>query len=207
MTIRITDRDIKLLIWLNKHGYATVKQIARFIQTGKVFAYARLKKLVDNGYLEHTRIFVNQDGIYKPTTQACKLTNDNIKPLNKINLQTYQHNLKLIDLSFDLIDKHNTQFISERELRQEKGKSGIGTTGHIADGVLIINDKKIAIELELTTKSSYRLEKIINEYVKNLDYAEVWYFCSKEVKNKIASYTNKYGFFKVYGLDYATANS
>tara|TARA_B110000003_G_C16453769_1_gene458971 strand:+ start:62 stop:673 length:612 start_codon:yes stop_codon:yes gene_type:complete len=200
MVIRVTDRDVEIIKWLNKHGYATVTQIAKYISTSKQFAYARLKKLVDNQYIEHQRIFAKGDGIYKPSLVGNKMANEVMKPVNKINLQTYQHNLKLVDLSMHLLKSYSCEFITERQLRHEKGNSGIGRLGHISDGILLIDGKKIAIELELTGKSNYRLEKIINEYVTKFEFEEVWYFCSDEVKEKLTDKTAKYGFFKVHSL-------
>lgn len=54
-----------------------------------------------------------------------------------------------------------------------------GQRGHLADGVLLFPDgKQIAIEVELTMKGSWRLNKIISHYTVDHAFKEVWYFCA-----------------------------
>ena len=77
-----------------------------------------------------------------------------------------------------------------------------GQSGHFSDGILIIDNKKIAIELELNKKSLKRREKIFNHYQKQFDLKEVWYFCgNKEIKNQLDPYTKRAEFIKTYFLN------
>lgn len=96
-----------------------------------------------------------------------------------------------------LSKKYGCEFTSERELRYLRAQDGI----HIPDGELLLNDKKIAIEVELSTKSNRRLQKIINDYMKNFDIHEVWYFCgNNEIKRQVMKYQSSHSFLKVFDL-------
>lgn len=56
-------------------------------------------------------------------------------------------------------------WISERKLKHDKYKLGVGQQGHLPDGILVFPDgKQVAIEVELSCKSKQRLEAILKTY-------------------------------------------
>jgi len=180
MKIALTQRDLSIMKWLNSFGFATTTQIARQFKMHPKSAYARLKKLAANNYFIFERLFHAKPGLYRATKFATDLTGDLLPPIKKINLAEVHHDLQVIDVSLKLQQMHCGEFTTERELRHQKGITGVGVRGHICDGVLKLGDKKIAIEIERTTKSKARLEKIFKEYLKSTDYQEVWYFCENQ---------------------------
>jgi hypothetical protein len=188
-----------MLLWINGHGFATVEQISKWLGVGKPFTYARIKKLINGGYLNRERVLHNSKRIHIVTKLGKEVSNDELPVPSKLNFGTYIHDMKLIDLSLSLIEIHGGEFIPERRIKQLKGLSGVGVSGHIPDGILTKEDgAKIAIELELTVKSKERLTKIMNEYAANLDFKEIWYFVeSQTARNALSKAAKNAGVFNL----------
>lgn len=198
--MQLTERDVNLLTWINGFGFVTVPQIARRWQTGVPFVYRRLKKLRDADFVIHERLLYGEHGHYRVSTKGVKHCDHSLPALRKVRLATYKHDLAVVDLAQDLQDQHQSEFITERMVRQQLGQGNRGRTGHLPDGILAHNDDHhIAIELELSNKGRARRNKILSHYVRDLSYKEVWYFCgSDDVRSSVQAYCSKYSFLKVF---------
>ena len=195
----LQKRDSDILRWINGFGFASAEQVQAFMKVGKTACYVRLKKLVDGGYLTRERILHGQARIHKVTKKGVLASGDAVLPLKYVNLGTFRHDFKLIDLAIILERETGGSFQPDRRIRHDEGLSGVGQLGHIADGLLTIGqDKPIAIELELTVKSRARLNSIIHEYGGNLAVKEVWYYTdNKEVVRAIGKASKGFDFIKV----------
>ena len=172
------------------------------LSIAKKTAYNRLRKLTKAGFFIHEPVFHNSAGVYRATAKGVSISSSHLPPLKKYTLTSFRHDLKVTDLSLKLIQQHDAEFIPERELRHRDGIHAFGKTRHLSDGLLIIDDKQISIELELTKKSQRRREKILNHYKKDFNMSEVWYFCgSNEVYKSMQKLTPTHSFLKVYYLD------
>lgn len=193
------ERDADILKWINGFGFASAEQIQSFMKVGKTACYVRLKKLVDGGYLTRERILHGQARIHKLTKKGMLACGDAILPLKYVNLGTFRHDFKLIDLALMLERETGGSFMPDRRIRHDEGLSGVGQLGHIADGYLSVGqDKPIAVELELSVKSRVRIQGIINDYGGNLAVKEVWYYTdNKEVVRAIAKASKGFDFIKV----------
>ncbi len=193
------ERDAEILRWINGFGFASAEQIKTFMKVGNTAAYVRLKKLVDGGYLTRERILHGQARIHKLTKKGVLASGDAVLPLQYVNLGTFRHDYKLIDLALMLEEETGGSFQPDRRIRHDEGLSGVGQLGHIADGLLSIGqDKPIAIELELSVKSRARIKSIINDYGGNLSVKEVWYYTdNKEVVRAISQASKGFDFIKV----------
>lgn len=180
--MRLVERDFRLFRWVNSHGYVTSFQIIRYLDVAKTTGYRRIKKLVDHGFLTRENILYGMGAVHRISKEAKDVSGDEIALLSKISLGGFTHNLKLVDVSLDLLEEHeNSTFKTEREIRFLSG-IGLSDHGHIPDGELVLsNGKRIAIELEMSVKASSRLDKIMKFYSKNLDYDEVHYFATDQI--------------------------
>lgn len=201
VNMMITKRDVDLMQWINAMGFVTIGLIAKKLKIALPTAYARIRKLTNHGYLYHERIFFGLPGVYYLTSKGIDCSGSALPGLRRISRGTYQHDLTLALLSLKLADQFGCEYISERSLKYEKMKDGIGIPGHIPDGMLLLENKKIAIEVELSKKGARRLQKIMQEYLKNFDIDEVWYFCgSADIKRQVDQYQPSIKFLKVLDL-------
>lgn len=196
------DRDTDILRWVNGFGFASAEHIRQFMGVGKTAAYVRIKKLVDGGYLVRDRILHGQARIHKVTRNGVTATGDAVLPLKYVNLGTFRHDYKLIDLALMLEAQTGGTFIPDRRIRHDEGLSGVGQLGHIPDGYLYIDDDKpIAVELELSVKSRVRINEIVNSYGGDLSVKGTWYFTdNKSVKRAIEKAAGDFDFIKVKEL-------
>lgn len=202
MNLRLTARDLELMCWMNRVRFVTIEQIAKWLKIALPTAYGRIKKLVQHNYLQHERVFHGALGVYQVSLLGAQVSGSLLPPLRKLPLATYHHDLTVINLSFILVAKYSGQFIYERELRHQEGLYRFGEAGHIADGLLVYGNKRIAIEVELTKKGKRRREQIINHYLKNFDCNEVWYFCgNEEIENQIKPLVEQSPFIHVHSLN------
>src|SRR5262249_8904729 len=118
----------------------------------------------------------------------------------KINMGIYEHEITLTSIAIRLHELYpSATWISERKLKHDNFFLGLGVRGHISDGVLVLNeDHKVSIEVELTLKSQKRLESIFKSYSSQLAFKEVWYFCSPGVIPALTKITSKKSFIKIH---------
>jgi hypothetical protein len=62
-------------------------------------------------------------------------------------------------------------WVCERELARERGVSG-----HLPDGVVVLDGRRVAVEVELTLKSRQRIEAILDDLAGS--YNTFLYFCA-----------------------------
>lgn len=197
----LTARDLELLSWINKCGFVTIEHIARFLKIKEVTAYKITTRLIRTKLLQHELIFHQQKGVYRVTLRGAKLTTLKLSIIKTINLANYHHNLSLTSLLLDLQEKLNCTITYEREIRKKLAQNPKAQYQHIPDAILKIKAQKIAIELELTRKSTKRFDKIFKFYLSSLDFCEIWYFSNNtEVINFLARYSQKSKFLKVFNL-------
>jgi len=198
--MRMTKRDMEVLKFINDVGYCTAVQLARRFGLNMRWMYKLMKRLVNGGLVGHTRIYFKNPGVYFLTLQGSRFTS--LSMIDGISKGVYDHQLMLVDLVIKLREVYpDSTMVCERHLKQQKFQYGIGKLGHIADGVLIFpDDKKVAIELELSMKGKQRLEKIFRAYGAQLNISEVWYFCVDEVRRGVSALSERKSFIKVFSL-------
>ena len=156
------DRDREILNWVNAVGFANIEQIMRRFKLKQAPAYRRVKKILEAKYLNHRYVFHGEKGVYTVTAKGRLLCGSELPHLKKIQIGSYYHDLKMISLSLDLIEKYGCEFLSDRQLRHQYGTGIVGRRGHIPDGVLVFDDEKqIAIELELTKKGALLQKNLV----------------------------------------------
>lgn len=203
--MQFTERDARLLRWINGHGSATLQQIARWAGTSYQSVQRRVRQLVDHGYLER-RCLIHGDRAHWLTKFGRQICGDELPPPKDIMLGSYRHNHILVDLSLSLVAETGGRFTPERRLRQMMSLTRLGERYHVADGLLQLEDqdKPIAIELELSTKGHRRLKQIVRGYAANLDIGEVWYFVESNIVRRHLKKAAE-GFDKIIVLSLPTA--
>jgi hypothetical protein len=199
--VRLTQRDIEILKWMNGFGFVTVEHLQGKMLISKQAVYRRMRKLGEDGYVVHERIFVDEPGVFRVAKKGVDVSGDDLGP-GKITIGSYKHDLKVVNLALELEEKTGGIYLPERRIRKEKGMKGVGQAGHVPDGILILPDgKQIAVEVELSTKGAARLEKILKGYVRLTEFTAVWYFVeSLTIAERVKNLSAKMPFIQVFHL-------
>ena len=200
--MNLTKRDKEILTFLNECGFCTMPQIQKQFDLKLPRSYQVLQRLITGGYVVHDQIFRKLHGIYFLTRKGASFTQ--LPPLSRISLGGYKHQIIITDVRQKLCEQYpGSTWMSERYLIQQKFYYGIGKSGHLADGILILPDGvKIAIEIELSMKSKHRLKKIMNAFAGQLKIKEAWYFCADNIISGVSAIVGKRtAFIKVHSLD------
>jgi hypothetical protein len=109
-------------------------------------------------------------------------------PAARASLLLLPHRLAVVDLADALLASHpGATWTTERELRRgsmatvrdrRRGRLLAGTP-HVPDGLLTLpSGPAIAVELELSGKTTEEYGRILRWYGAALDYRRVWWFCA-----------------------------
>jgi len=196
--MKITERNLEIMRFINEFEFCEIIQIEKKFGLKKPRSYQIMQRLVKEKLVIHEKVFHGRNGIYYLSKQGANFTD--LPAMNNVPVAVYDHQLVIIDLYFKLIEKYpDAKWISERKLKYEKFSKGIGSIGHISDGMLIFpDDTQIAIEVELTMKGKRRLEKILKAYGSKFEIKEVWYFCSPKVLPKLQNLVEKKPYIKIF---------
>jgi hypothetical protein len=222
---RLSDRDMKALRWIAQQYCISLDHLAILLprltepgtrqpkQQGKL-TEARTTEIVRRWealeLAERKWILHGQPPIVCLTNEGLRLVSDELgelrsyspSPATLTHLNSINHTRLYVEAR-----RQDAQWYSERIIRANQGKTAPGVKRpHIPDAVVITNGKTIAIEVELSTKTSTRLSKILHELSLNGQYHTVWYFCrgraNNVVRHTIGSMSDMYkNKFAVYDID------
>ena len=177
--MRLTEKDQAVMNEIGRWGYLTADETQ--LLTGEAaysFVSRRLKRLFDNGYVKREKIYTGEYVYY-------------LKNLREINFVNFKHEHKTKELALFLKNKLKCEYFTPKELRgQIRGKESIKTINpKIPDLILIKNNQKIAVEVELHQKDFQRQRENIAKYKTSLatgEFVNVVYYCSTEaIKTRI----------------------
>ncbi|HEY8658005.1 MAG TPA: MarR family winged helix-turn-helix transcriptional regulator [Hanamia sp.] len=199
--MRLTGRNIEILKFINEFGFCEIGQVRKRFVLKKTWMYEIMKKLVDAGLVHHKRVLNSRHGIYLVSRKGAEYTD--LPSVDRITVGEYEHNISIIKVYIKLRKLYPEAFwISERRLKHDKFYDGVGKKGHISDGVLLFPDgRRIAIEVEMSVKGKYRIEKILREHGSDFSIKEVWYYCSKRVMTPVTSVAAGMSFVKIFSLE------
>ncbi len=197
----LTDRDMEILNFINQFGFCEMPHIEKMFKLKKPRNYKVMQRLVKAGLVIHEYILRNRHGIYRLTREGAECTD--YPMLKYVSLGSYLHQLTVVDVYLKLMERFpDATWISERSLKRDQYvKGSFVRYGHVADGLLLLpDDKKIAIEVELTMKGKDRLGKIVHSYALNRSISEVWYYCSTDIVKKMKKTIDWWSHVKVFEL-------
>ncbi len=200
-TTPLLKQDVIILEFIAKFGYPNDNQI-QYLCNIKLSYYPKfIKRLVDRGYINRTKILVNKSSYLTLTKMGARFVGLKNAPTQPI-LNTLRHDTLLIDLYFKLQEKYpDGHFMVDKELhRLHKLETNHANFPKQIPDLLI--DESIAIELELSLKNTTQLTQVITSYIVDNDFVEVHYFVDNiKHYNKIKSLTLEYPKFKFFMLN------
>jgi hypothetical protein len=182
-TIRLGDQDLELLRFLAEHRLALPEHAAALLGRSPDTARARLARLAGAGYVRSEPVFRDQPAMYLITRAGLKVIGSAFEA-PRLDMRCYEHDVGVAWLW--LAARAGTfgpvsEIIAERRLRshdaarEREGEplgvrlGGVGPRGqerlHYPDLLLRTADgRRIALELELSSKWRPRLETILAGY-------------------------------------------
>jgi len=150
---------------------------------GRSNAYAQMKMLARFGIIKHVMVLPDLPGVYFLTAKAVRLIDTDLPLITYVPINHYSHYIEVLRVYLTVRESHpDSTWITERRLIRQKYDDMAGSKDHLPDGILILPDeKRIAIEVELSLKGRDRLLNILTDYVVDKAIHEVWYFCSPKV--------------------------
>lgn len=181
--IRLTDRDRQLLQFAASHRIVLAAQLQVLLGAAAPAVATRLRALKRAGYLGAQRPFDRQPPCYWITRRGLRAIESNL-PTPRPELGSHRHDL---GIGWLWLAAHQgaygptRQIVSEREMRSRDGTSGrranpfgvrlggVGPGGrerlHYPDLLLLgPGGRRVALELELTSKGRARRERILAGY-------------------------------------------
>jgi len=180
---RLTPRDLDLLAFIAEQRVIVAYHALRFLGVSSSVAYARLRALSAAGLVRSETALHGHPRCYQTTARGVRTVGKRYRT-QAIDYGTLQHDLGVTSLA--LAARAGTfgplrAVISERAMRSHDASAdragepfgvrfgGVGERGHprlhYPDLMLVTpNDKRIAFELELTSKGARRREKILLGY-------------------------------------------
>ncbi len=225
---RLIDRDLDALRWIAQQYAATVDHLAillaRLIEPGEYSqapkeegrltekrVMAIIKRWEQLGLIEKKWIIHGDPAWIWLTPEGLRLVAEDIGELRPYTPTPAKlSHLYSVNQTRLFIEgkRPDAEWTGEREIRSNQ-KIEPGKRPHTPDATVVTNGRTIAVEIELTTKTYSRLDKILHELALNADYYTVWYFCKGRantiIKNAIGNMREMYrGKFVVYDLDQMT---
>jgi DNA-binding transcriptional regulator PaaX len=199
--MQITDRDIEILKFINEFGFCEMPQLEKQFGFKTPRSYKVIQRLVKAGLVIHERILHNRPGVFYLTSRGAEHTD--LPAISRIPTAIYKHQITIIEAYFKLIQRFpEAQWVSERRMKREKFKDGLGKAGHIADGLLVFpSQKPIAIEIELSAKGKRRIIEIFRNYGTQHVIKEAWYFCAKNIIAEYSELAGNKSFIKIHKLE------
>jgi hypothetical protein len=180
---RITDRDIDVLAFIAEHRIVRADHVRAMLGVSATVAYRRLRALTGLGMLSRHPLFAGEPSCYRITGQGLAVIDSSLQPPGT-DVRNHAHDL---GLAWVWLAAHRGAFgamrevVSERRMRSQDATEparedlfavrlgGVGAGGkprlHYPDLLLIDNEgRRVAVELELTSKGRRRVERILAAY-------------------------------------------
>jgi len=177
----VTDRDLEILRFIGRYGFATAEVVSDLFGLKCARVYRLLDRLRSGGFLTYRRPYREFAGAYCLTRKGCRVCGLPVMRELKLELVNYRHQLGVLRLGAEEEAQDGSSVLTEREIR---GRASFGETWAVPlpgpgtkvrwpDLVVVREHEVIAVELELAAKRSTRLARIIDGYERQTTYSEV----------------------------------
>ena len=211
MTIKITKRDLKLFEILFENGGLSTSQIQYVLtpHTQVNTILRRLRKLEEAGFLEKLHHLSGYERIWILKKKGALEIGRPQVLKRAFNPSTIQHDLLLNDLRFWFYKMGVKRWVSDVQIRSQllsKKKKKESPKRLIPDALFVVEDasgvkRSVALELELTAKSSKRYGRIFKNYGQKENLYALWYLVATEgLGKKIQKVHQEKGLFNEQGL-------
>ncbi len=167
----LRQRDLALLAWIVEQYGARTDQLEVLLGCGPRTVQRALARLRDSGLVTTRSLLVREPAWVIPTRAGLRVSG--------LGLAAWQPKLVLVghvaavnDVRLHIQSRSpESVWVSERLLARQREAGE-----HLPDGVVTLEGRRVAIEVELTVKSQRRVNAILDELAGRFD--AVLYFCA-----------------------------
>jgi len=173
---RVTERDLELLRWVGEQYAVSLPQLAVLMGRSEHAARWLRARWQREGWVEGRALLVGVPVFVWLTREGSRLAGLELK-LWEPNAGALAHVAAVNEVRI-FVERRRPQavWVSERELARDQERAAGKRHGHRPDGLVVVDGRHVAVEVELTLKSRARLERIVRALLR--DYDTVWYFAA-----------------------------
>lgn len=177
--VALRRRDLEVVGWLGEQYGARVDQLETLLDCGPRTVQRVTGRLRDAGLVTTRRLLVGEPAWVIPTGTGLRAAGQHFGVWQP-RIGLLAHVAAVNDVRLHVQGRApQSEWVPERLLARER------TAGeHLPDGVVITQERRVAIEVELTIKSQRRITAILDELTSRYD--AVLYFCAPGPHRQLA---------------------
>lgn len=198
-TVRCSARDLELLRVVGEQYAVTLPQLARMMDCSPHAARWLRSRWERAGWDRGRALLVGEPVFVWLTRRGHSLAGVEYS-VWRPNAGMLAHIAAVTDVRLHVLDRHpGAAWVCERELHRELAATGGSRQRHRPDGLVVIDGREVAVEVELTLKRRVRIEQIMAELVAR--YGSVTYFAAPAPRHALAAVAADTGRGRVQVLD------
>ncbi len=179
----LRTRDLEVLRWVCEQCAARRDHVKALIGLSEAMARESVARLVKAGLLRSERYIVGESAWLLPTRAGLNAWGGGGRVLTP-TLNQLAHFAAINDVRLHVQRRRSDAvWVPERRLRRERSEAGRGQHSHIPDGVVLIDDHRVAIEVELNHKGRRATEAVLYGHVR--EYDGILYFCARDAYGQL----------------------
>jgi hypothetical protein len=177
---RLRSSDIELLAWLAEQYAAPATQLEALLHRGPRTVQRTIARLRHAGLAQSARMLVGDPAWVIPTTAGIRAAGYAF-PAWRPRVGLLAHVAAVNDVRLH-VERQSpaSEWISERLLALERTQGQ-----HLPDGLAVSDGQRVAIEVELTAKSTKRTRAILDELAGRFD--AIAYFCAPAAHRQLSA--------------------
>lgn len=174
--VRCSARDVELLRVVGDQYAVTLPQLARLMDCSAHAARWLRTRWERAGWARGRAMLVGEPVFVWLTRRGHGIAGIDYA-VWRPNAGMLAHIAAVTEVRLDVLGRHQrAQWVSERELHREVAAEPGGRQRHRPDGLVLLDGREVAVEVELTLKRRARIESIMRELVAR--YGSVSYFAA-----------------------------
>lgn len=184
-SVRVSVRDIELLRIVGEQYAVTLPQLALMMGRSEHAARWLRSRWERAGWAKGRAVLVDAPVFVWLTRRGSSLAGLDYS-VWRPNAGMLAHIGAVTDVRLHVLDRHpRATWVCERELHRELAATNGRVQGHRPDGLVVIDGRELAVEVELTLKRRARIEQIMAELVAR--YGSVTYFAAPAVRRTLTA--------------------
>ena len=192
--IRTTERDLRLLRVVGEQYALSVPQLARVMGRSEHAGRWLRERWQRAGWVEGRALIVGRPPFVWLTRRGLSAAGLDYA-VWRPTPGALAHVAAVTEVRLDVQHRHpNAEWVAERDL----ARVGSGRAAHRPDGLVVMDGRAVAVEVELTQKERRRAARIMSDLV--VAYQSVTYFASPGARSQLESLAQDIGAGRVQVL-------